>query len=255
MKILHLSDLHFKGSTAGNRKKVETLKYVEENYPAHHIVVTGDVVDDGGSEQYRRAERALRPFKGRISICPGNHDSGIGGNIYNRKRIERFDKYLAGPFGQCGTFAGDNSPVVNIVESDEAKCMFIALDTNLETKTPFDFACGKVGRKQLKELDSILKQYADSELVKILFFHHHPFVTKTLVNLIGLKLKDSEELMKVVSNRVDVMLFGHKHEPYIDHGKHGIQYILGADNSPGRKSAREISISGGNISVNDVPIR
>jgi hypothetical protein len=43
--------------------------------------------------------------------------------------------------------------------------------------------------------------------ITILFFHHHPWLhTDPLMKLI-----DSEELMRIVRGKVDLILFGHKH--------------------------------------------
>lgn len=51
-----------------------TLDVIKERYPTHYVILTGDIVDDGHEEQYKRAAEALAPFTGRIFISPGNHD-------------------------------------------------------------------------------------------------------------------------------------------------------------------------------------
>ena len=73
-------------------------------------------------------------------------------------------------------FIGDNTPVVNTIMESNTSVMLIALDTNLETDHPFDFACGKVGQDQLAALESIITNPAAAEMTKVLFFHHHPFM-------------------------------------------------------------------------------
>jgi hypothetical protein len=112
---------------------------------------------------------------------------------------------LSLPFEQGGTFSGDNAPVVNVAEDKNDRVMLIALDTNLETGHPFDFACGEVGDVQLAALNTILATTAN--MVKVLFFHHHLFIH----NNPFMELKDASDLMRVIFNRVDVILFGHKH--------------------------------------------
>ena len=118
--------------------------------------------------QNRIARKSL--FKGRIFLCPGNHDFGAAGNFYSRERAERFDEFLSIPLGQGGTFTGDKTPVVNIVQEDGEKVMVIALDTNLETEQAFDFACGKVGKTQRSALDNILCNPTTRDMKKIVSF-------------------------------------------------------------------------------------
>ncbi|MDP6523475.1 MAG: metallophosphoesterase [Kiritimatiellia bacterium] len=250
MKFIHLSDLHFHRKTKDNAGAVKVLKYVKETYPEHNLIVTGDIVDDGHEKQYKNAQKALKPFLGRVFISPGNHDFGALGNLYSRERAERFDEFLSAPLQQGGAFSGDGTPVVNVVKSDTDKVMLIALDTNLETSSAFDFACGAVGEEQMAALDTILRESASLGMTKILFFHHHPFVH----NDPFMELQDALELMRTIYNRVDVVLFGHKHISGKLENVNGIRYVLASDNSPGKNFARELTVENGITSVDDIRI-
>lgn len=249
MRFIHLSDLHFHRHPQDNTAIMTTLDVVKERYPTHYVILTGDIVDDGHEEQYKRAAEALAPFTGRIFISPGNHDFGAAGTFYSRERAARFDKFLSEPLQQGGTFTGDATPVVNIVQDNADRVMLIALDTNLETEHPFDFSCGEVGEKQLAALDTILSSSAP-DLLKLLFFHHHPFMH----NDPFMELKDARPLMRVIYGRVHLLLFGHKHVSRQWERRNGMQYILAADNAPGKAYAREVSIEHGRMQVNDIPI-
>ena len=251
MDFLHLSDLHYHQDPADNQAADQTMAYVQQHYPNHYLIVTGDITDDGHSDQYRNAMRVLSPFLGRIFIVPGNHDFGALGNFYDRERAERFDEMLAGPLHQGGSFHGYNQPVVNVVREGNDAVMLIALDSNLETDSPFDFACGEVGDGQLKGLDRILAQ-AGPAMKKIVLLHHHPFI----VNDPFMELMDARKLMRAIYQRADVLMFGHKHESKLWGPKevNGLSYALAADNSPGKAFARQLTVSGGRISVSDVPI-
>ncbi len=176
MKFIHLSDLHLHTHDEDNVGAIATLDYVKATYPDHKLIITGDITDDGIEEQYKVAIKALEPCNGRVYICPGNHDFGAAGNFYSRERAERFDRMLSVPLKQGGTFTGDPTPVVNIVRDGSTEVMLIALDTNLETDNPFDFACGEVGSAQLAALNTILNSPSSTAIKKILFFHHHPFM-------------------------------------------------------------------------------
>jgi 3',5'-cyclic AMP phosphodiesterase CpdA len=253
MKFIHLSDLHFHRHNSDNTQAMATLKYIKDHYDEHKLIVTGDIVDDGHEEQFERAFEALNPFmdRNRIFICPGNHDFGAAGNFYSQERAERFDQMLSIPLKQGGTFTGDQTPVVNLLREGDLKVMLIALDTNLETDHPFDFACGEVGERQLRFLDTILTDPFSQAFKKLLFFHHHPFIH----NSPYMELTDGRQLMRTIYNRVDVVLFGHKHEMGRWENANGIPFILASDNSPGKDFAREIIITLDQpIAVNDIAI-
>ena len=250
MKFIHLSDLHFHSHAKDNKEAKKVLKFVQDNYASHYLIVTGDIVDDGHELQYDEALKALKPFKGRVFICPGNHDFGGAGNFFSRERAERFDHCLSRPLEQGGTFSGDQTPVVNFVEENRETVMLIAMDTNLETSHPFDFACGEVGETQLSYLDSLLSSPATASLTKILFFHHHPFMHGNPF----MELTDARSLMRTLFSRIQVMLFGHKHESAYWQNMNGISHVLASDNSPGKEFAREIEIDKGEIRINDIKI-
>ena len=170
MKFLHLSDLHIHMHQADNKDTNTLLALVKDRYPEHYLIVTGDITDDGHPRQFENAQKALMDFKGRVFICPGNHDFGVLGNFYSYERARRFDEFLSGPLDQGGTFTGDNTPVVNMVRDASAEVMIIALDTNLETSHPFDFACGEVGESQLAALRTVLENPCSDRVVKLLMF-------------------------------------------------------------------------------------
>ena len=159
MKFIHISDLHFHMNTADNIAANKLLSTIREQNQDHKLIVTGDITDDGHPKQFKNAYDALKPFLGNVFIAPGNHDFGAKGNFYSRERARRFDEMLSTPLDQGGTFMGDNTPVINMVEQENDRAILIALDTNLETYTPFDFACGAVGdAAELSLLEWVVKQ-------------------------------------------------------------------------------------------------
>jgi 3',5'-cyclic AMP phosphodiesterase CpdA len=248
MKFIHISDLHFHRNKKDNKDAEKVLKFIKDNYPKHNLIVTGDITDDGHEIQYENAFKALAPFKGRIFIVPGNHDFGAAGNFYSKERAIRFDEMLSIKLGQGGTFTGDNTPIVHVLNEGNTNVMLIALDTNLETLHPFDFACGEVGEKQLSGLEAILTGPQSFNMIKFLFFHHHPFMHGNPF----MELVDAKQLMRTIYNRIDVLLFGHKHasEKWENYG--GIKYVLASDNSPGKDWAREITVKGPDVSMEPI---
>lgn len=250
MKFIHISDLHFHRDGNDNQEANHLLKSIKEKYEQHKLIVTGDITDDGHFLQYYHAFEALKPFMGNVFIAPGNHDFGAAGNFYSKERAQRFDEALSVRLNQGGTFTGDNTPVVNVLSEGSEKVMLIALDSNLETDHSFDFACGEIGAEQLQVLDRILGNPETVGVTKLLFFHHHPFMH----NNPFLMLMDARELMKTIYGRVDVVLFGHKHESNIWSNYGGAKYFLASDNSPGKSWVREISVMSGQVQIADVGV-
>jgi 3',5'-cyclic AMP phosphodiesterase CpdA len=256
MKFIHISDLHFQALESDNEAATSRLHFINKNYPDHNLIVTGDIADNGNEEEFAWAYKALVPFKGRIYIVPGNHDFGLLGNSYSRKRAERFDKMLSIPMQQGGTFAGDNLPVVYSLMDEFDKVMLIALDTNIETKDSRVFAQGQVGKRQLSFLKTNLPKPEWKDRTKILFFHHHPFFNDDWTSV----LLDAEELMQTIYKLVDVVCFGHQHVSGLWPDREGIKYILAADNlgyvrkDPPADTAREIIIMKGDITVKDINV-
>lgn len=250
MKFIHLSDLHIHTHESDNADVISTLNFVSEKYLNHRLIVTGDIADDGTVAQFENAYALLQPFKGKIFICPGNHDFGAAGNFYSHERALRFDLILAEQLNQGGTFRGDSTPVVNVLRDGSTEIILIALDSNLETDHPFDFACGEIGESQLSALNTILEGAPSAGAVKVLFLHHHPF----MVNDPFMQLKDAKTLARTVYGRVDLVLFGHKHEMKQWEKRWGTKHILASDNSPGKQFAKEITIDETGLSVKAVPI-
>jgi 3',5'-cyclic AMP phosphodiesterase CpdA len=251
MKFLHISDLHFHRDPQDNRSADALLAAIHQQYPNHTLIVTGDVSDDGTEWQFENALKALIPFKGRVFIAPGNHDFGAMGNFYSEERARRFDQMLSVPLQQGGTFTGDSSPVVNFVSDNTDTVMLIALDTNLETCDPFDFACGELGTAQLAALNTILRDPSNAQYTKVVFFHHHLFIHDDPF----MELRDGQELKRALYGKVDVVLFGHKHAAGKWHSAGGAQLILASDSSPESQRAREIEIKGKQVATTDVSLK
>ena len=246
--VLHLSDLHFRSEAEDNVAAAATLSYIAAHYPEHHVLITGDITDDGQEAQYAKARAALEPFRGRLWLLPGNHDYGPLGNFYLEECAERFDRFLAAPF--CGVTFGEGAvPAIKTVETASEKVMWIGLNSNLRTASPFDFACGEVGELQRTMLEAILSEPANNECIKIVALHHHPFYHSAF-----LRLLDGKELLRIVFGRADVLAFGHKHVAGLWPAAAGMPWILAAENSAGRPTAREVLIEHGRIEVRDVSI-
>jgi 3',5'-cyclic AMP phosphodiesterase CpdA len=189
------------------------------------IVITGDIVDDGRKSQFKKAQEILiDPLKKanfKVISIPGNHDYGWIGNFAQKKKFKYFKRYLIG-------LRRVSYP--DLIEFDNGKLVIICLNS-MKSETGFYdglLADGELGGKQLNELDEIL-DYLDGMADNMkpavaICLHHHPFIFPGMNDLkeagerIAHQLKDGDELMELIGNRVDVLLFGHDHH-HIDFSK------------------------------------
>ncbi len=128
--------------------------------------------------------------------------------------------------------------------------MLIGLDTNLETNHPFDFACGEVGDTQLESLSYVMDTPMIPEMKKIVFFHHHPFTHRDPF----MELTDASRLARVLYQKANVVLFGHKHEMAKWDNRWGVKWVLASDNSPGKHVVGEVTIENGKITTDYISI-
>ncbi len=94
MKILHISDLHI--NTLANDKSIEKTAHLFRHISGlafDHLVITGDITDNGTDEEFEIFRELLSNYKlldaGRTTAIIGNHDI-FGG-------IQRADDILAFP--------------------------------------------------------------------------------------------------------------------------------------------------------------
>lgn len=247
VKLIHISDLHIHGDNADNGSATSALDVIATRYPSHHIVLTGDVTDDGSPAQYRNAVELLRPLRGRLSVCPGNHDYGPVGNFHRPICARDFDKVLCGQLEIDGEFQS-KVPVTRTQVEGDVRVLFIGLNSNIETTHPFDFARGEIGAAQLRDLDTLMSAPSSAGHIKVIYLHHHPFVREDpFVQLI-----DAEALMRVLYQRADLLLFGHRHNSGIWENRCGVRMICAADSTSKSMAAREIEISAEGIMARDI---
>ncbi len=206
--VIHLSDLHIHKSNAkaDNLNAKAIVKYLCERFKGApksktYVVFTGDNVDDGSSRQYSRLRTTVLDPLSKVFtllIAPGNHDYASAGFLFNDRAPKRFRDCIR--------------PHVNSVkypcarENKDEKVLFVGLDSG----DPFDtqyIAEGVVSKTQREKLARHLNDPQYANHFKIIYLHHHLFLRK-----IGMALRQGEELLRLISGKVDLLLFGHKHD-------------------------------------------
>jgi len=103
--------------------------------------------------------------------------------------------------------------------------LFIGVDSVVGSEDKaFHFAGGSVGKKQRKALENILVENMKDEENKkdvVVYFHHHPFTHKYVM-----KMSDADKVLGILSGRVDLLCFGHKHSSNVYNDKYNIEWIL-----------------------------
>lgn len=207
--------------------RLSLLKQPAENYI---IVITGDIVDNANDEtQFEYAKAEIRKLEEQgyiVLLVPGNHDYGSGSRA-KKKYVDEFK----------GVYFNNKNldyPKLDIIED----VAFIGIDSMEEEVGIIDglLAQGEIGEAQLNRL----KDQLDSDAVKelkhvVVYLHHHPFDSK-----IGLRLKDSKELEDIISNRIDVILFGHNHDGKVWNGVWGIPRGYDGGSSTGKGKGPKI---------------
>ena len=234
MRILHISDLHIGNEADVDRWKKaekivrETIREWGSDDDKPLVLITGDVVDDGAEVEFIEARRILRPLHRagfQVAPLPGNHDYGWNGAHAEEKRFKLFKKYLLGIESRV------TYPDVPYADDDVT---LITLNSMYAETGFWDglLADGELGSRQIDELGELITTLRDERKKThriVVALHHHPFLfpddplLKKIKERVGHRLKDGDDLMKILAGRIDALLFGHEHrhvdfsEPFDGH--------------------------------------
>lgn len=153
------------------------------------ILLTGDLVDLGRTEEYDHLKSILSPIRQRIIAVPGNHDEREAMRVAFRQ-----GGYLpaAGKFLQ---FAIDGEYPLRII--------------GLDTLIPMQGG-GELCAERLAWLDATLRQKPDAPT--LVMMHHPPFETG-IGHMDKIGLKGREEFASIVARhpQIELILCGHLH--------------------------------------------
>jgi len=184
MEIVQLSDIHVGSQFRGEifEKVIDEVNALKPDI----VVITGDLTNEGLIDEYEKCKDLVSKLNvDKIISISGNHD-------YRNTGYLVFKKYF--PFQTINELSDD-----------------VVLVT-LGTARP-DRNEGEVGYRQTLWLERTMKKYEDK--TTILAMHHH---------LIGIPDTGSERvtildagdvLRTILDTKVDLVLCGHKHRPWI----------------------------------------
>lgn len=184
MIIVQISDIHV-GSQFQEHVFEQVVQEINALKP-DAIIVTGDLTNEGLEKEYEKAKKLLaRLHTKKLLTISGNHD-------YRNTGYLLFKKYF--PFEAVNELADD------------------VVVVTIGTARP-DRDEGEVGYRQNLWLERTMKKYEHK--IKILAMHHHligiPDTGSARVEVIDA----GDVLRTILSTKVNLVLCGHKHRPWI----------------------------------------
>ena len=195
MLIAQLSDFHYRqngtrlfGYVDVHKATAEAVAWVNAHVPAiDAVIITGDLVNDGGADDYAALKAVLADLAPPFAVITGNHDS-------------------RSPLAE--TFPLQDDAPVNgkyCWVRDFGDLRVIGLDTLIEGEPS-----GELGVKQCTWLDTTLNRAPQKPTLVAL--HHPPFETG-IGFMDAFPLKDADRLAAVIARHSNVVavLSGHIH--------------------------------------------
>jgi 3',5'-cyclic-AMP phosphodiesterase len=184
MEIVQISDMHI--GSMFKQDAFDVLVQEINNLEPHAILITGDLTDEGLLFQFERARSEIQKLNciNKI-VLAGNHDYRHTGYLLFKKFFQTKQVYEL-----------DNDVII----------------MTLGTARP-DRDEGEVGYRQNKWMNTTLSRYDGK--TKIIAMHHHLIgIPDTGTDKIII-LDAGDTLMACLQAKVDLVLCGHKHRPWI----------------------------------------
>ncbi len=247
--FLQLSDLHigkdkrYKGLMQLYSSIDLLMKQMDSHYPLK-VLITGDLMESPNRKNMYLANDFMnilkKRYKADVTFILGNHDVIVHGFNFARMQKSKVIAYLLGE---------------NIKVLEKEKIVLIKMDTTSEG----NLARGKVGQRQLDEIDDELEAIDHLEdYTLIVLLHHHVYPIskadfiktkwheKTFIHKIvetSKVLVDAPLLIQWLQKRhIHYVFHGHKHLPFFQK-KDNKYYIAGGSATGGLKESRSRYIS------------
>ncbi|MEG0277013.1 MAG: metallophosphoesterase [Coprobacillus sp.] len=247
--FVQLSDMHLgknkrqKGLAQLYSSLDNIVPKLYSNYKLN-ILITGDLMESPNRKNMYLANDFMNSlkkiYKANVTFILGNHDVIVHGFNMARNQKSKVIAYLLGE---------------NIKVLEKEKVILVKMDTTSEG----NLARGKIGQRQLDEIDdelSIIENIDDYMLVVMVHHHVYPigkaqflktkWHEKTFINRIvetSKVLVDAPMLIEWLKKRnVRYVFHGHKHLPFLRH-RDGIYYIGAGSATGGLKESQSRYIS------------
>jgi len=197
IRLLQLTDLHLSADPEKCIKGVppraaldEVIEHIRTgNLRFDHMVITGDLADDGLPETYRLLRNILGDWLPRCRVLPGNHDSS------DAMRTELGDA--------VGSTDGPLTFAFSV-----GNWRILGLDSHVAGEV-----CGRIDEEQLDWLRAQLLAYPQAPTLLLL---HHPPVPVGSRWIDRLRLQDADDLIDLIgeAKQVKYVSAGHVHQEF-----------------------------------------
>src|SRR5687768_6244703 len=202
MRLAFLS-AHRKLDAADRQARARRAFAAAKASGARHLIVTGDLTEDGASEQFEVfaeliAESGIAPEQ--VTLLPGNHDA-YGGK-------SAFAKALEGPLRAFAATSVRGAPI------DLEGVSVVPLCTAVDQS--FVVAGGRIGEEEIGELAAVTRARKGRAVIAAM---HHPPVTHPVRLIAALRgLRGAEAFRAMMGEHAGVhVVHGHMHHRF-DHG-------------------------------------
>ncbi len=249
-RIIHLSDLHFRGRKKERDYADRIIDNIAANYAKVPVLITGDVTDSATRKQMTEARTILDRLAktNPVLVAPGNHDYAWKGNVLRDEGWKNWVEILGEPLGWTKRRPGwmtkhcDPLGVEGLGVWEAGKCVYFGIDSG-DPEDKVTSAKGFISKKMAQSLATTLKKYAGK--TRIAFLHHHPFSDGVFMRLDG-----SKRLMNALSGNCELLLFGHEHEYGIWWNRDNIPLIISSHKSTDRVLGGQLMVT--IIEINNV---
>ena len=188
MQFVQISDLHIGGLFKQNALNT-IVEEVNNDLKPDAVIISGDLTDEGLIFQFQQARTEINKFNcPNLIVFPGNHD-------YRHTGYLLFKKFF--PSSK------------QIYEFDDDDVVVLTVGTARPDRDE-----GEVGHRQNLWIEETLSKYVNK--TKIVAMHHHLIAIPDTgyANVVGI-LDAGDTLRACLESKVDLVLCGHKHRPWL----------------------------------------
>ncbi len=203
MRVLHLTDPHLfadrrgalRGAVTYDTLQLVIAHYLDSDFEADFIALTGDIVQDDSAEAYAHCHELVSSLGLPVLCVPGNHDV----------RSLMRDLLPDPPFSYCGSIESGNWLITGIDSCSAGR------------------AGGRIAETALRRMEEAI---AASSAGHVMVCLHHPPVPmhSKWLDTVGLDNGDEFLARAASSGRVRAAIFGHVHQHY-DAAHDGIRLV------------------------------
>jgi 3',5'-cyclic AMP phosphodiesterase CpdA len=197
LRIAHLSDIHFGGDENVAAVRAATERLAAD--PPDLVVVSGDLTRIGGQQEFRAAAAWLQTLPTPQLVVPGNHDTPY---------MAWFDRVFR-PFARYEHSMG---PAEDHTFSGEGLAVY-AINTARGVQPRANWSKGQVSARQ-SEAACAWFEDAPKDALRILVCHH-PLTEMIGGPMTGRVWGGAAAAECLASSRVDLVLSGHIHAPFV----------------------------------------